>query len=721
MKMHISLWIAAVLLMVVGAPLGAAPQTTNWPFTTPSQYVESSSNRIEVAGGVAKLILQNNSLEATIRADYLTNAAQLTAIGLGGNANVGLMLSNGLYTSNGIYTSRVFDGGEGNIWNGLAIRFSNNQFGSNALSSIQLSDSGIVNDPDVLALYHFDGTWSDEAAGGDGTPVNSPTFTNDAYFGSQALLLNGSNYFQTANSTLLNSRSSGSIAFWVKLASPRVNYAGLVMSRINSTDGNQIGVSQVSTKTVFYISNTYSIPSIKDIPLGSWCFVVATFGAGKMALYMDGQLQGTNVCPAVVTQGSPFFVGSESLGPTYRSSGIFDEVAIYGRTLSAKEVQNLYYSGSSFGVKVRSWATNSSPGIFVGPNGDAGKYFINQFTLLTTMPGFNPYDQYLQYEATFYPDKSRLQTPYLESLKFLGTAGELVDDIWGDYIQGVESMDGVMLPTRHDTPLVTLGAARNGVVSNGLFTSRVFDASTSVNWTKLVWDRGVELSTPLLGLEGLWHMNNTWDDGSGKGHPFTVSGASFSPYAKLGSASGVFNGSDNWVNVGSLGSAVQTIEFWVNGDRPTMPILELGASSAWLAVSNNLVTVNGWSGVNPAIYVNGGLKTQLLPGWNHVAVVSPSAVNADNVTFGSARGAYFKGMLDEVAVYNRALPSGEIAGHCVTGRREAAGRVQLQARADNVNPPQADFVGRFGTTNEYFIDPVASSLPGAFTGKRYFQ
>ena len=715
-------WFLVLVFLMFGGLSGraVAELVTNWSFTVPAQYSVSDSNKIEVADGVAKLKLRTSVLQTVLRSDYLTNNAQLAALGTGQDASIGLVVSSGLYASNGVYRSRVLDGGEGNTWGAMALRFSNKSFGSNSVSTIKLSDPGIINDSSVLGLYHFDGTWMDEVTAVTGTPISSPQFTNDAYFGSQALYLNGSNYFQTVNSTLLNGRSSGSIVFWVRLASPRVNFGGLVVAR--SAADNPMGIFQVSTKLRFYLGNSYFLDSPKDVPLNSWCFVAATIGAGTMKLYMDGELQKSGACSASIAQSQPFMVGIDTYSSSSKSFGSFDEVAFFGRELSATDVQNLYYSSrSSFGVQIRSGTTPELGGAFVGPSGDTLKYFTDSLSLLSAMGGFDPSHRYLQYEATLYADSTRMRAPYLGSVKFIGTSGEVGDDIWGDVVQGQGTGGATNMPMRHDTPFLTLDQLGNGITTNGLFTSRIFDAGGSVNWTRMVWDRGVELSPPLLGLEGLWHMNETWGDSSGNGHLPSVSGATFTPFAKLGSHSGVFNGVNASVNVGSMGSAVQTVEFWVNASLPTMPILELGASSPWLALSNNVVVVNGWAGGLPAIYVNGGFRAQLLPGWNHVAVFFPSGVTADNVTLGSARGQYFSGLLDEVAIYDRALGSGEVATDCISGRRDAAGRIRFQVRADNVNPPQTEFIGRDETSSDYFIDPSASTFPVALWSKRYFQ
>ena len=724
MKQQHSLQLVIVLLMAVATRLVAAPLTANWPFTTPSQYAVSNSNKIEVAQGVARLISQKSSLETSGRSDYLTNAVQLTNVVFGQNSSIGLALSNGLYASSGVYTSRVFNGGEGNVWNGLAMRLSNRGLVPNLSSPVKLLDSGIINDPAALALYHFDGTWMDEVTSTMGTPFSSPQYTNDAFFGSQALRLNGSNYFQTVGSTLLNNRSSGSFVLWMKLLS-RNGVGGILSDRSSGFTG----LGQLGTKVSFDV-NGNEVISMSDIPLTNWCFIVGTFNAGIMKLYFNGNLERSGACVATLTQASPFLLGWNTYSGAWKTDGLFDEVAVYGRELSAGEIQNLYTLSGPFGVRLRSGATTNLAGNFSGPTASAGSYYVDNLTPLQIAGNFNPAHQYLQYEASFYNTQDQLQAPYLESLRFMGSAGEFVDDVWGDFVQGTGSVGSANFPTRSDAPFVALGQVGNVVVSNGLFSSRVFDGGAAVNWSRLAWDRGVALSPPILGLEGLWHMDvmafgvwsGSWADSSGKGHNGSNSGAGFTPYSKVGAYAAIFNGVNASFNVGSLGAAVQTVEFWMNAELPTMPILELGGSNAWLAVSNNFVTVNGWNGANPSIYVNGGLRSQLLPGWNHVAVVFPSSVNAYNVTVGAARGGYFTGKLDELAVYNRALTTGEIATDCSAGRRDAAGQIRFRARADNVNPLTTDFVGKDGTASDYFLDPAGSTdLPVSFLSKRYFQ
>ena len=480
---HLSrLWLLGVIFLTARPWLASAVLTNTWDFATPSQYVVSDSNRIEVANSVARLILQRSNLKTIDRADYLASNVQFTAAAMGQNSSLGLASTNGIYAVSGVYTSRVFDGGAGNTWAGLALRLSNRWLSPNAWSPIKASgDSYVTSYPNALALYCFDGTWLDSVSGTTGTPYANPQFASDAMLGTQSLSLNGANYFQTVGSTLMHGRSSGSIVLWLKLLSRNGAYGGIVGDR---SSGGYTGLCQTGNKVAFFItgSTEVSIVSSNDLPLASWCFVVATFNSGTMNLYLNGRLEGTRSGPAQVTQSNPFLVGVNAYGGGQKTTGLFDQIAFYGRELSESEIQDLYILTfpSPVGVRLRSGATSSLSGDFVGPTNQIVSYYIKDMTWLQASENFNPSHRYVQYAASFYSTSDQLQAPYLESLKFMGSAGEFADDVWGDFVQGAGSIGATNVPARHDTPCVTLGQVGNGVASNGVFTSRVFDAGSSV-------------------------------------------------------------------------------------------------------------------------------------------------------------------------------------------------------------------------------------------------
>jgi PKD repeat protein len=86
---------------------------------------------------------------------------------------------------------------------------------------------------------------------------------------------------------------------------------------------------------------------------GDWHQVSATFGPGGMALYVDGQLVGTNANTSVAGYDGYWRVGSDNIwggANTAALNGRVDEVAVYDHALTAARVQAQYAAAGQTGV-----------------------------------------------------------------------------------------------------------------------------------------------------------------------------------------------------------------------------------------------------------------------------------------------------------------------------------------------------------------------------------
>jgi len=210
---------------------------------------------------------------------------------------------------------------------------------------------------------------------------------------------------------------------------------------------------------------------------------------------------------------------------------------------------------------------------------------------------------------------------------------------------------------------------------------------------------------------GQWHMDGNWNDSSGNGNNGTAyNGATFSTDAKVGTHAGSFDGVDDYVSgTNTYISAAPntfTIEFWskptatrnettesnsgisgTGGQRYAIKPVWFGNSDAGVGVSvgtNGIsvfehaadylpsllvynVSLSGWNHIavvyenkQPRLYLNGNLvRTGLI---SQRSNVFPSIIFGDYGNYGP-----YQGLLDEVAVYNRALSSAEIKAHYDAG------------------------------------------------------
>lgn len=136
---------------------------------------------------------------------------------------------------------------------------------------------------------------------------------------------------------------------------------------------------------------------------------------------------------------------------------------------------------------------------------------------------------------------------------------------------------------------------------------------------------------------------------------------SFSPtIGKVGQAL-EFDGTDDYVSVGNVGSGIQTISFWMKADDVTSrKIMDIdGTDQIEIDASSNVVAT---SFPNATVYIDGSSSSATVTagGWHHVLITDSTGVNASSVDIGRVSTSYFDGTLDEVRMYNRVLSAGEI-------------------------------------------------------------
>ena len=147
-------------------------------------------------------------------------------------------------------------------------------------------------------------------------------------------------------------------------------------------------------------------------------------------------------------------------------------------------------------------------------------------------------------------------------------------------------------------------------------------------------EAAITLRPPLnLGLVGYWSFDEgsgaVAGDASGNGKNGTISGASWTD-GKRGQALS-FNGTNNYVDAGNVGSGVKTISFWIKADSVTNKILKL-ANGANIEVVSGTITTSGIT--SPTIYVDGSVSSTIDIGWHYVTITTGTNINASGTKFG---------------------------------------------------------------------------------------
>lgn len=155
---------------------------------------------------------------------------------------------------------------------------------------------------------------------------------------------------------------------------------------------------------------------------GSWhhmAIVKSGHAPATLSAYLDGALQGTTQAsfqnPLVFDDGVEFAIGAFSQG-TYPAEGIFDEVAIWRRALSAEEVVALYRRGAQrLTLQVRACDDPQCTNVpFAGPANDPARSFVDPATALGPPQGqmIGASRRFVQYKVHFESDDAS-QSPSL--------------------------------------------------------------------------------------------------------------------------------------------------------------------------------------------------------------------------------------------------------------------------------------------------------------------
>lgn len=222
----------------------------------------------------------------------------------------------------------------------------------------------------LVAWYYMDGNTNDYAALGG---YNNPSATNGIQFVpgkvGQGVKLNQGGYIEIPDSPALQNQEI-TIDAWVKPMGPGPNndqWGSPIVVKGFQFPAGQYNVSvslwwstniSGNQKFAFGIGNVYAnwntnvVVSNNNFTAGNWYHVAATYDGYTMKLYVNGQLEGTKSLVTNITyDNTPWTIGStashiRAVGYPRTFNGIIDEVEIFDRALSTKEIQRIYNAGS---------------------------------------------------------------------------------------------------------------------------------------------------------------------------------------------------------------------------------------------------------------------------------------------------------------------------------------------------------------------------------------
>lgn len=196
----------------------------------------------------------------------------------------------------------------------------------------------------LLSLWKADGNANDSAGANHGRMMNGAALAAGRI--GQAFSLDGVDDHINIPDAPAFRMSSWSLEAWVNPASFGRNDR-IILGKVSQCKDFAIGIKADGKIAVWtatpgacvrhYTQTAYSVT------VNTWYHVVGTYDSAtsRLKLYVNGTLVGENTAPADTTNTDPLRIGNSSCcGEHFH--GLVDEVAIYNRALTAKEIMDLY-------------------------------------------------------------------------------------------------------------------------------------------------------------------------------------------------------------------------------------------------------------------------------------------------------------------------------------------------------------------------------------------
>jgi hypothetical protein len=228
-------------------------------------------------------------------------------------------------------------------------------FQPNGLKQIQLADTSLFSDANLVAYWKLEDT-ADSKGSYTLTNNNTTPFVAGKFNNGADLELGSSHSLTHTSSAIISGTGNFSISCWVKFESLKGATGDVAVSIGNIASNQQFSMGAVGG---FFNGNwnggAGGITAGKVAPtLGVWYHLVAVVNGASQTwqMYVNGSLYGTPVAAPAYNMSSGGsngnIIGNYTVyDANWGFDGMIDDVAIFSRALSAGEISQLYYSGST--------------------------------------------------------------------------------------------------------------------------------------------------------------------------------------------------------------------------------------------------------------------------------------------------------------------------------------------------------------------------------------
>ncbi len=212
--------------------------------------------------------------------------------------------------------------------------------------------NGVSPNTNLLALWHFnEANTSGPAVDSSGNGFNGTYETGSSIGAGQlgnAVQLSGSGFVRVPGSPIFD-LTTMTVEFWINVKGSSFGNYGMPITRgVNNpwtVQLNPAGSAASTRKLVWIVSGNGTLST--DLPPDSWHHVALTQDGLAGQIYLDGELvaSGNYPVPLPPPGGPQLYIGKRSDGHNF--AGSLADVAIYGQALSQKQIQNNMSNGVS--------------------------------------------------------------------------------------------------------------------------------------------------------------------------------------------------------------------------------------------------------------------------------------------------------------------------------------------------------------------------------------
>jgi len=533
------------------------------------------------------------------------------------------------------------------------------------------------------SLYDTDIFQDLSGNGNNGTSANTPVYANDqAGTPEQAMVFNGTtDVVDCGSDTTIDDifDSGGTVSAWINPSSDGEANVGRIFNKNVGWYFNVSSESGDKVKLRFWydFSGTDGawITSSTEAKINEWTHVAVSYDNDAVANNPIIYVNGIAVAIAEITPigtresdaGSTLYIGNNA-GGTNTFDGSISDAMLFSSTLTEDQVRQLYLAGRTTAkIKIDPNSTN-----YITPKLQKG--------LILDMP-LN--SRYTEAQTIYTSDfsagvdswtygKGTATAPNIiggesNSLKFttdnidgqhyiqksaIVESGKIYQVSFKYYIpSGQSNIDGVRL------------FGIGGSISSKLTTTDAWTTytktftSTSAGFQIYGYDGG-SLNWQDAGGDDVFYVKNfivkeldgTTKDRTPQGNDGTVSGATITENSYD------FDGTDDIITIGDVGTTAKTMSFWINLDSTTESILE-ETDNVGVSVSSGTMSYGSWDNC----FIDGVDTDTITTGWHQVILTSTTNVDVSALRLGLVDTTYLDGQLSKVKVFNRVLSASDIS------------------------------------------------------------